>query len=852
MGKPHKTIILWAIILMTFFAKSQTLVTKIGVSVTENFNSLTVSNTITPWLQNSTLPNWYAYEMDPYYKPIDFSADSGTGTGGRLYSYGRAQRSDRALGSLCSSGNDSIVFAWRLKNTTGLKVDSIKISFTGEQWRRTSGTIANKLLFFYKKSSNFSKIDSVSIRNLTGNGFTYFQSLDFLSPQTGSITSFLNGNDAANSKFLSQTIEVTLADGEEIILLWLDDDEAGNDHGLAIDNISVTFLINPDKAQLTSISDLKQIDSNGINLSLNKRVEIRGTAQGINFETTGLKLVVHDSTAGIIAFSPQKTFGYSVNEKDSLHITGEVIQEEGFSMFLIDTLIGKGISKFNVVHPLNIQLPEEKHECELVKIPKLQLAHTITVWPSDGFVNFVNGIDTILVFIDKETEIDGLNIPIANSYAITGFVFQSSKSEKLNDGYYVVPRSLKDIQYKLPPSISFTKSNLIISEKDTLFIELKICNPDSNITSVIIKKVGGTASNGADYTYDFPVTITFPPLSDSNQSFKISITNDVFDEPSKTMHLVIRNITNGGKILKDSILSITILDNDNPFYPIGFAAKINTFGVPDSNNRKVQVQGIVYGVNYRPSGLQFTIRDSTGGIGVFHPTGNFGYELSESDEILVSGTISHFRGLTQLIDIDNILKMRSNLVLNSAILVAKLDEFSESNLVKIEGLQWAQTKPSKWVANSTYKFTNGKDTFQVRIDGDINLAETITPTYNILNITGIGGQLSTFSSGSFLDGYLLYPRYSSDIEEYNNKTNSVKNPTNFVSVFPNPSNGNFEIMSQKAFTSIRIVSTTGETIYDSKIPGLLQKSLNLNLPSGIYLLKIGFENNFVYKRIMIK
>jgi hypothetical protein len=852
MCKPHKTIILWAIILMAFFAKSQTLVNKIGVSVTENFNSLTSSNTITPWVQNSTLQNWYAYEMDPYFKAIDFSADSGTGTGGRLYSYGRAQRSDRALGSLCSSGNDSIVFAWRLKNTTGVKVDSIKISFTGEQWRRTSGTVANKLLFFYKKGSYFSKIDSASIRNLTGNGFTYFQNLDFLSPQTGSITSFLNGNDAANSKFLSQTIAVTIADGEEIILLWLDDDEAGNDHGLAIDNISVTFLINPHMAPLTSISDIKQIDSIGINLSLNKRVEIRGTALGINFDTAGLKFVVHDSTGGIVALSPQKSFGYSVNERDSLHITGEVIQEEGFSMLLIDTIIPNGIAKINLTNPVIIKLPAEKHECELVKIPKLQLAQTITVWPRDGFVNFVNGTDTVLVFIDKETDIDSLDIPVANSYSITGFVFQSSKSEKLDDGYYLVPRNLKDIQYKLPPSISFTKSNLIVSEKDTLFIELKISNPDSNITSVIIEKAGGTSANGKDYSYDFPVTITFPPLSDSNQSLKIPLTNDVFDEPSKTIDLVIRNISNGGKILKDSILSITILDNDNPLYSIGFAAKIDMFGVPDSNNRKVQVQGIVYGVNYRPSGLQFTIRDSTGGIGVFHPTGNFGYELSEGDEILVSGTISHFRGLTQLIDIDTILKIRSNLVLNSPILVAKLDEFSESNLVKIEGLRWAQAKPTKWVANSTYKFTNGKDTFKVRIDGDINLAETITPTYNILDITGIGGQLSTFSSSPFLDGYLLYPRYSSDIEKFITETSSIKNLTNFVSVFPNPSNGNFEIMSQKAFTSIRIVSTTGETIYDSKIPGLLQKSLNLNLPSGIYLLKIGFENNFVYKRIMIK
>ena len=283
-----------------------------------------------------------------------------------------------------------------------------------------------------------------------------------------------------------------------------------------------------------------------------------------------------------------------------------------------------------------------------------------------------------------------------------------------------------------------------------------------------------------------------------------------------------------------------------------FASKINSFGIPDSNNVKIQVQGIVYGLNYRPAGLQFTIRDSTGGMGVFHPVGNFGYELKEGDEILVSGTISHFRGLTQLILIDTVLKLNSSLVLTSPIEVIKLNEFSESNLVKIKELRWAQQKPTKWIANSAYKFTNGKDTFQVKIDGDINLAETATPTYDVLNITGIGSQVSTFSAGPFLDGYLLYPRYNSDIEKQEIQASLQKIQTNFVSVFPNPSNGNFEIISSKPIKAFSIISATGETIFNSKISNLIQTSLSLNLPKGIYLLKIVSENNFVYKRIMIK
>ncbi len=838
--------------LITLVAKSQTLINSIGIPVTENFNSLTSSNTVTSWVQNSTLTSWYAYEMDPYNKPIDYSGDSGTGTIGRLYSYGRALRSERAFGSLCSSSNDSIVFGWRLKNITGVRIDSIKISYTGEQWRRTAGTAANKLLFFYKIASSIASIDSVMIRNLTSYGFTYFPNLDFSSPQIGTTTSALNGNDVANSKYLSQTIAISIAAGEEIMLLWLDDDEAGNDHGLAIDNISVTLLINPDKVPLVSIDEIKQLDTSGINLNQYKKVEIRGIVYGINYETSGLKFVIRDSSNGIVVYSVFKNFGYNVNEGDSLHIIGKVSQKGGLTMILADTIFKKYKSKMTLKTPSSINFPDEKHEADLVKITNLKLFQNITKWPRDGFVKFLKGTDTISVFIDKETNIDSIEIPLALSFSITGFVFQSSKSPKLNDGYFIVPRDLKDVQFVLPPTVSFVKKYLAILENDTASVELKISNSNANITSVIIDKKGGTANFNSDYMANLPLTINFPSLSDLNQSLKIPLVNDVFDEPDKTLELVIKTINNDGGILSDSIMTISIKDNDNPFYPIKFASKINSLGIPDSNNVKVQVQGIVYGINYRPAGLQFTVRDSTGGMGVFNPVGNFGYEVIEGDEILVSGTVSHFRGLTQLILIDTVLKINGNLLLKSPVEVYHLDEFSESNLVKIRGLSWAQPKPAKWLANSTYKFTNAKDTFLVKIDGDINLAETATPMYEMLNITGIGSQVSTFSIGPFLDGYLLYPRYSSDIEKQEIQTSLQKIQTNFASVYPNPSNGNFEIISHKPINAIGIISAMGETILNSKIPNMIQKSLNLNLPKGIYLLKIVSENDIVYKRIMIK
>ena len=51
----------------------------------------------------------------------------------------------------------------------------------------------------------------------------------------------------------------------------------------------------------------------------------------------------------------------------------------------------------------------------------------------------------------------------------------------------------------------------------------------------------------------------------------------------------------------------------------------------------VRVQGIVYGINYRPTGLSFTLIDNTGGINIFNSSKQFGYTVTEGDEIIVSG-----------------------------------------------------------------------------------------------------------------------------------------------------------------------------------------------------------------------
>ena len=56
----------------------------------------------------------------------------------------------------------------------------------------------------------------------------------------------MDGNAAANKVAISFTISgLSLANNGEILLRWSDPDHAGNDHGLSIDDFSVTATAGP-------------------------------------------------------------------------------------------------------------------------------------------------------------------------------------------------------------------------------------------------------------------------------------------------------------------------------------------------------------------------------------------------------------------------------------------------------------------------------------------------------------------------------------------------------------------------------------------------------------------------------
>lgn len=204
----------------------------------------------------------------------------------------------------------------------------------------------------------------------------------------------------------------------------------------------------------------------------------------------------------------------------------------------------------------------------------------------------------------------------------------------------------------------------------------------------------------------------------------------------------------------------------NPYFDIDWLNTEDATGLADSIGTMAQIQGFVYGVNLRGSGLDFTVIDRYGGgISVFDFGPVSGYNVTEGDYVVINGTVGQFRGLTQFSP-DSIMLVSGGHPLRLPTVVDSLGEFTESQLVTIENVTLVD--PTQW-SNSGSGFnvdiTNGTDTFLMRIDNDVDLYSLSAPT-GTFDVTGIGRQY-TSSSSVYDDGYQLFPRYVADISPYN-------------------------------------------------------------------------------------
>lgn len=238
--------------------------TTLGTPYTQNFDTLPASGSTT-WTNDSNIPGWFHARTGT---GTTIVANDGSSNAGNLYSYGTGTATDRALGSL-GSGNAAIgnlFWGVRLQNNTGVTITALDVSYAGEQWRN-SAAAAQTVSFSYLVGS---PTVTGSLAEFQSAGVAV-PSLDFTSPITGGAAGALNGNLAANRTALTFSITgLSIPNGTEVMLRWSDPDHTGADHGLSIDDFSVTPQA-PDAPP--SVSSTSPLD-NATGIALNSDISV--------------------------------------------------------------------------------------------------------------------------------------------------------------------------------------------------------------------------------------------------------------------------------------------------------------------------------------------------------------------------------------------------------------------------------------------------------------------------------------------------------------------------------------------------------------------------------------------------
>lgn len=286
-----------------------------------------------------------------------------------------------------------------------------------------------------------------------------------------------------------------------------------------------------------------------------------------------------------------------------------------------------------------------------------------------------------------------------------------------------------------------------------------------------------------------------------------------------------------------------------PSYTIGQITGFNaTSGVADSVGIRAQIEATVYGLNLRPSGLQFTLIDaSNNGVAVFSNSANFGYTVAEGDRVVARGVLAQFNGLTQL-NLDTVYRVSANNPLVNPTVITGLSEATESQLVKV--LNVTLVDPAQWTNtgsgfNVDVQDLNG-NIIAVRIDADVDIFGSPAPQGRF-NVTGIGGQFD--ATNPYLEGYQLLPRYQDDIELITSTQEASWAAD--TRVYPNPATDQLLYVDMPlTCTRALVVDVLGRPCL-SQTPASAQFSLPVaQLPAGVYTLVLQAEGGLAYRKFV--
>lgn len=260
-------------------AQAQVSLNLLNAPSTQNFDTLSNVAGTNPWANNSTIAGWYAVANT---QPTTYVASFGDGTAGAIYSYGSSGNSDRALGAQPTNGTGNFYYAVQLRNNTGSTINALDVSFVCEQWRNGGNATSQTLVLEYQVAT----VGAITGANTPTTGWNAVNALNCSTPVNSTSPAALDGNLPANQVSRSGTINTTVAVGDEIWIRWFDLNDSGVEHGMGIDNFSVTPKGAASSTPTLSINDVSVAEGNSgtTNFTFTVSLSAPAGAGGVTFD----------------------------------------------------------------------------------------------------------------------------------------------------------------------------------------------------------------------------------------------------------------------------------------------------------------------------------------------------------------------------------------------------------------------------------------------------------------------------------------------------------------------------------------------------------------------------------------
>lgn len=266
-------------------------------SYSQNFDSLSATTaTSVPWSNDSTIPGWSLFRQPaPGTAITGYAVSSGGTNTGSFFSFGTTP--ERALGGQGSGGTyfgspaSAAVAGWitvGLENDSGATINAVNLSFNGEQWRNGGNTSAQTMVLEYGFGVTF---ETVAAWTAPGGTFNW------ASPVVGATAVAVDGNTAGRVTAVGGTLNsLNWAADQTLWIRWIEVNDTGSDHGLAIDDFSLSLVSGPPAVTLSvSTNAASEAGATAVTVTATASAPVSGD-QTVTVAVSGTDITLGDYT----------------------------------------------------------------------------------------------------------------------------------------------------------------------------------------------------------------------------------------------------------------------------------------------------------------------------------------------------------------------------------------------------------------------------------------------------------------------------------------------------------------------------------------------------------------------------